>query len=105
MGIGLESVMSAINENGERFVQCPTPNCQNGAIVPDHVLKFECNECGQKWCPKCKRSYHHNETCKEYADRKALEEQMNDAQLRVLAEQNGWRQCPTPQCQAFIERT
>ena len=80
--IGLESVMSAINENGERFVQCPTPNCQNGAIVPDHVLKFECNECGQKWCPKCKRSYHHNETCKEYADRKALEEQMNDAQLR-----------------------
>lgn len=30
---------------------------------------------------------------------------IRNAIKRVLAEENGWRQCPTPQCQAFIERT
>jgi len=97
------ALSAQLGMSGLRIFHCPTPDCQFSAEAPENLLQFQCNVCGQSYCPKCKRTYHHRETCEEYAQRKCKEEQMSEQQLEELAKKMGWKQCP--KCHVYVERT
>lgn len=58
------------------YVPCPTPDCGNGVVWHDggssnagvgkSYSRFDCNECGQSFCCRCKVVFHEGISCLQH---------------------------------------
>jgi hypothetical protein len=93
----LRATLNAIPD----FRWCIAPNCDNGQIhdVEGGTI-FTCNSCKYKSCTTCEREFHDGETCEQYTERMAAQDDLNkasEATINAMA-----KECP--KCRSKIEK-
>ncbi|CAH8267325.1 unnamed protein product [Arabidopsis lyrata] len=90
-------------------VYCPKPTCAglmsktelSTSTEEDGGSRSCCVKCGEPFCINCKVPWHSNLSCDDYK-RLGPNPTKNDIKLKVLANQQKWRQCG--KCQHMIAR-
>jgi len=83
-----------VEMNKNQIFCCLSPDCEYFAFLDTQPSRyFQCCNCRQMYCMKCKELWHDNLTCEASRDQKEFAE---------VAFKNGYRQCIS--CHMFIEK-
>jgi hypothetical protein len=95
------SFQSYVNQNGDLFHWCPTPNCEQVYKVDTGVTV--CDACAASICTHCKVAMHEGLSCEEYKEFRDLDP--TEAAFIQWKRSNDVRACPKAGCGASIEKT
>ncbi|CAI2370919.1 unnamed protein product [Moneuplotes crassus] len=89
----------AINKNSQRFISCPTPDCEYVVCVEENDLQinpyFKCLSCQKEYCLECESQWHNGMSCQDYQTTYGKGKlDFNDKAAIDHAMDNNMRKCP-----------
>ncbi|CAI2370759.1 unnamed protein product [Moneuplotes crassus] len=95
----LFSFKMAMNQNAQKFMACPTPDCEYVVCVEGNDLQvnpeFKCPSCSIEYCLECESEWHDGMNCDQFQrlyGKGKLD--FNDHKAIQHAIDNGMRRCP-----------
>lgn len=101
----LFSFKLAVHKNAQRFLHCPTPDCEYVFCVEKKDKKeyFECPSCSIEYCLNCESVWHEQMSCDQYQSTYGKGTYDFEDQAAINhALSNNMKRCPT--CQFWVYR-
>ena len=93
------SLKDHLDRHGDKYKNCPTPNCGMVYTITETGKPFFCSHCGVATCTKCHEQYHSGLSCEMYKAGKHGEEE-----FKQWIENDSANRKTCPKCSAPIEK-
>ena len=88
-----------MEHNGDKYKNCPTPDCKMIYAITDDGQPFNCSNCTVSTCTKCNEQYHAGISCEVYKNNRKTEEEILEW---IKEDPNNRKKCP--KCSCAIEK-
>lgn len=88
-----------VQSNSKEFICCPTAGCKF-VFLDENLEEFECPNCLNRYCLKCRCIYHEKYSCKDFSK---INYDQNDIKFIKFVKGANFKQCP--KCKYWVEKS